>query len=137
MKKYVVGVLVYTKDGSVNGDEVRPFHTLEEAREEYLKMVESEYNHLTYDELKNNEYEVYIDMISTEEGYRVEGVESCKLYADRYAVRCAESGSEIEHCQTLGDAGRTIQMYEYDDKEDGIYEEGFYEIYDRTLEEVI
>lgn len=109
--------------------------TYELALESLKEIVECEYNHLARGELK--EYNHYVIIEVHEDDEYIGDIDVVELYADRYAVRCSKNGDEIEYCATVGDAERTIEMYESDDKEDRIYEEGFYEIYDRTLEEVI
>ena len=53
----------------------------------------------------------------------------------RYKVGCYESGDLIENCATHGEALETITNYEKDDRESGVYEEGFYGILDSETEE--
>jgi hypothetical protein len=48
----------------------------------------------------------------------------------RYQVRCSESGDIIEDCETLEQAELVIDEYERQDRTEGIYSHGFYEIYD-------
>lgn len=59
------------------------------------------------------------------------------LETDRYVTRDREAGNEIEHFNTLLEARNAIEEYERKDKEDEIYEENFYEIYDTVEEEIV
>lgn len=45
-----------------------------------------------------------------------------------YVLRDAEAGNEIERFATLEEAEEVLSTYEADDKKDGMYQEGFYEI---------
>lgn len=45
-----------------------------------------------------------------------------------YVLRDAEAGNEIERFTTLEEAEEVLAIYEADDKKDGMYQEGFYEI---------
>jgi len=45
-----------------------------------------------------------------------------------YVLRDAAAGNEIERFSTLEEAEETLTQYEEDDKKDGMYETGFYEI---------
>jgi len=47
----------------------------------------------------------------------------------RYGIRDREAGNVIESNLTYDEAVRTLNMYESQDKEDGTYTDGFYEIY--------
>lgn len=55
---------------------------------------------------------------------------------DRFIVRDRETGTVIETSASLSGAIDLLNSFEEQDKNDGIYEENFYEIYD-TLEERI
>lgn len=46
----------------------------------------------------------------------------------KYVVRDREAGNIIEQFDTLEDAEKQLEMCESDDKEQGIYEEDFYEV---------
>ena len=43
-----------------------------------------------------------------------------------------ETGEKIDSFMTLEDAVEAIRMYETDDKNDGLYTEGFYDVYNDT-----
>lgn len=45
-------------------------------------------------------------------------------------IRDAEAGNEIARFETVEEARAELQKYEEQDKADGSYEEGFYEIYE-------
>lgn len=47
----------------------------------------------------------------------------------RYLIRDRESGNVISKFATLKDARMALELYEEQDKVDGIYKEDFYEIY--------
>ena len=55
----------------------------------------------------------------------------------RYVIRDSEAGNEIEGRNTLKEAEEILKEYEEIDKEENIYTEGFYEIYDRKNDEII
>ena len=55
----------------------------------------------------------------------------------RYVIRDSEAGNEIEGRNTLKEAEEILKEYEQIDKEENIYTEGFYEIYDRKNDEII
>ena len=55
----------------------------------------------------------------------------------RYVIRDSEAGNEIEGRNTLKEAEEILKEYERIDKEENIYTEGFYEIYDRKNDEII
>lgn len=55
----------------------------------------------------------------------------------KFIIRDRETGTCIEEVETLDDAKKLLKKYEEEDKQDGIYEENFYEIYDAELEEII
>lgn len=57
--------------------------------------------------------------------------------AKRYVVRDREAGNEIEKFKTAEDARKALNEYEESDKAEGIYEEGFYEVYDSKKEEIL
>lgn len=46
----------------------------------------------------------------------------------KYVVRDREAGNIIEYFTTMEEAEKTLQKYEESDKEQGIYEENFYEV---------
>lgn len=52
----------------------------------------------------------------------------------RYVIRDREAGNIIDSYETKEEAKRKLDYFEYIDKQEGIYEPNFYEIYD-TLEE--
>jgi len=54
-----------------------------------------------------------------------------------FSIRCRENGDVIEYCDTIDEAKEMLQYYENEDKEAGIYEESFYEIYDNNIEEIV
>lgn len=54
----------------------------------------------------------------------------------RYAVRDRVAGNVFDNCNTITEARELINQFEYDDKEDGNYEEDYYEIYDTDTNEV-
>ena len=45
-----------------------------------------------------------------------------------------ETGEKIDSFMTLEDAVEAIRMYETDDKNDGLYTEGFYDVYNDTYD---
>lgn len=45
-----------------------------------------------------------------------------------------ETGEKIDSFMTLEDAVKAIRMYETDDKNDGSYTEGFYDVYNDTYD---
>lgn len=55
----------------------------------------------------------------------------------RYIIRDSEADNEIEGRNTLKEAEEILKEYEQIDKEENIYTEGFYEIYDRKNDEII
>lgn len=55
----------------------------------------------------------------------------------RYVIRDSEAGNEIEECDSLNEAKKILRKYEQTDREENIYTEGFYEIYDRENEEIV
>lgn len=55
----------------------------------------------------------------------------------RYRIRASETGDEIVDAESIDEAIDIIKTFENDDKNDGIYVEGFYEIYDRENGEII
>lgn len=54
----------------------------------------------------------------------------------RYIIRDREAGNEIDCFDTLEEAIATLNAYEEEDMEEGMYEEDFYEIYDSQEEEI-
>lgn len=57
--------------------------------------------------------------------------------SNRYVVRDSEAGNEIESFSTLEEAENFLQSCENDDEKHGIYEEDFYEIYDKEKELIL
>ena len=55
----------------------------------------------------------------------------------RYRIRASETGDEIVDAESIDEAIDIIKTFENDDKNDGIYVEGFYEVYDRENGEII
>jgi len=51
--------------------------------------------------------------------------------SERYIIRDREAGNNITFCNTLEEAIATFQDYEETDKRTDVFEEDFYEIYDR------
>lgn len=64
--------------------------------------------------------------------YRVLDIEQ-----KNYLVRNRETGTEIEQADSYSEAIDIIQKYEAEDKANGTYVDGFYEVYDTILEEVV
>ena len=54
-----------------------------------------------------------------------------------YLVRNRETGTEIEQADSYSEAIGIIQKYEAEDKANGTHIDGFYEVYDTILEEVV
>jgi hypothetical protein len=54
-----------------------------------------------------------------------------------FSIRNREAGTVIEEADTLTEALKVISKYENEDKANGTYEDGFYEVFDNVLEEVI
>lgn len=48
----------------------------------------------------------------------------------KYYVAAKETGALIEECKSYSEAAELISRYEALDKEEGIYEEGFYDVVD-------
>ena len=55
----------------------------------------------------------------------------------RYIVRESEAGNDIDSFDTLDKAIECIRKYERQDKEDGTYVVGFYEVYDSEVEGIV
>lgn len=55
----------------------------------------------------------------------------------RYRIRASETGDEIIDAESIDEAIEIIKTFENDDKNDGIYVERFYEIYDRESGEIV
>ena len=55
----------------------------------------------------------------------------------QFLIRSNETGTVIEEADTLTEALKIISKYKNEDKANGTYEYGFYEIFDNVLEEVI
>lgn len=73
----------------------------------------------------------------TASGRKRENMKKAIPWKNRYAVRAREAGDEIEVADTLLAAKEIIDRFENDDKAYGIYEENFYEVYDRVTESVV
>lgn len=54
-----------------------------------------------------------------------------------YITRDSEAGNVIDEFATLEEARAAIERYEAEDKKDGNYEPGFYEIYNAETEEIV
>ena len=54
-----------------------------------------------------------------------------------YLIRNRETGTEIEQADSYSEAIGIIEKYEAEDKANGTYVDGFYEVYDTILEEVV
>lgn len=67
----------------------------------------------------------------------VDGDNHDVTFGDRYVTRDREAGNVIDTFSDIIQARDAIEEYEEADKADGIYEEGFYEIYDRDNEEIV
>ena len=52
-------------------------------------------------------------------------------------IRDSIAGNKINEFTTIEEARMEIQKYEKEDKEDGFYEEDFYEIYDEENEKIV
>jgi hypothetical protein len=46
-----------------------------------------------------------------------------------YQIKCSINGDILEDCQTLAEALITIEKWEDDDRAEGNYEQGFYEVF--------
>lgn len=55
----------------------------------------------------------------------------------KYWTRDREAGNKIECFETLEEAQNAIKAYEEQDKNDGTFEDDFYEIYDEQEERII
>ena len=55
----------------------------------------------------------------------------------RFIVRDSTAGNVIEDFNSLEEAKKCIELFEIQDKKDGIYVPDFYEIYDAEKEEII
>ena len=56
---------------------------------------------------------------------------------NRYTIRDAVAGNPFEDFDKLSQAVSQLVAHEIDDKNDGIYTDDFYEIYDNKKEEII
>ena len=56
---------------------------------------------------------------------------------NRYTLRDAVAGNPFEDFDKLSQAVSQLVAHEIDDKNDGIYTDDFYEIYDNKKEEII
>jgi len=57
--------------------------------------------------------------------------------AKRYAVRDREGGNIMEEYDTIEEAKECIRIFEQEDSEEDIYEERFYEVYDKIKEKIV
>lgn len=55
----------------------------------------------------------------------------------KYYTCDRETGTRIDLFKTIEEARQEIKKYELSDKEENIYEEDFYQIYDAELDEYI
>lgn len=55
----------------------------------------------------------------------------------RFLIRSSQSGDVIEECGTVDEALKILRGYEEEDKQEGNYTEGFYEIYDAVREQIV
>lgn len=55
----------------------------------------------------------------------------------RFIIRDSQAGNEIESFDTLEEAKKAKLKFEKEDQDEGIAEEGFYEIYDSEKEEIV
>lgn len=55
----------------------------------------------------------------------------------KYAIRAAENGTVIEECDSIREALSIIDSYEQSDRDEGIFEEGSYEVYDLSGQRVV
>jgi hypothetical protein len=56
---------------------------------------------------------------------------------ERFMIRNRENGCRLTECSTYKEAYLQLLAWEEEDKEDGTYEENFYEIYDLEKEEIV
>ena len=56
---------------------------------------------------------------------------------DRFQVRCYESGEVIDTFSTFEDASSFLRSCENDDRKEGTYTDGFYEIYDTVTDGIL
>jgi hypothetical protein len=54
-----------------------------------------------------------------------------------FLIRNRETGTVIDEADTLTEALKILSSFENEDKANGTYEDGFYEVFDNVLEEVI
>lgn len=59
------------------------------------------------------------------------------VFSDGMVAFDCETGDEIVDAESIDEAIDIIKTFENDDKNDGIYVEGFYEVYDRENGEII
>lgn len=62
---------------------------------------------------------------------------SCEVSEYRYCTRDAEAGNIIDFFSNLKDAQKAIEQYEEEDKSNGDFTPGFYEIYNQDTEEIV
>lgn len=62
---------------------------------------------------------------------------SCEVSEYRYCTRDAEAGNIIDFFATLEDAQKAIEQYEEEDKSNGDFTPGFYEIYNQDTDEIV
>lgn len=73
-----------------------------------------------------------LESIESAQNFFTETVEE-----SRYHVRCHENGDVIDTYPTLGEAQNFIEECEAEDKDNGEFVEGFYEIYDSLKDEIV
>jgi len=54
-----------------------------------------------------------------------------------FAVRNSETGNAMNYFETLEEAKERLALYEEEDKANGEYSEGFYEIYNYDIQEIV
>lgn len=103
---------------------------IEEARHEWDRMFESD--------KKNRKIEVrqYEEDIEDEDCNNFD-YNKFEWENHTYEVRDYETGSFIDEFDTLEDARKCVKDFENEDRENGCYEEGFYEIYDTFTKEIV
>jgi hypothetical protein len=62
---------------------------------------------------------------------------SCEVSEYRYCTRDSEAGNIIDFFATLEDAQKAIEQYEEEDKDNGDFTPGFYEIYNQDTDEIV
>jgi hypothetical protein len=119
---------------------IKSFETEDDALatlSKYETTVKTLYNHgMTY--FLVEEFFVEINEYD-EDGEWINGGDVVEIsdMKNRYKTRDFEAGNEIEEFDTLEEAIEAIKRYEEQDKKEGTYEEGFYEVYDDATEDVV